>query len=199
MVNPSVKISNIITKDNYFNKRTGLTLIELLVVIAIVGILSTLTIITINSAKAKARDAKRMHDTRQIIIALSMYYQDYGYYPKYTFNCGFLMNFGAECSGADPSNFLKPLQDAGYFAQTPVDPLNNGGYFYYYLSYACELTLGGSSPNYNSNTPTNYVLWWQYEKANRTCDSIIYNLCKVPPNQVDITGWMSHAACNYSQ
>ncbi len=63
------------------NNKQGFTLIELLVVIAIIGLLSTLSILALNSARARARDAKRVADVKQIQTALEMYYNDAGDYP----------------------------------------------------------------------------------------------------------------------
>ena len=62
----------------------GFTLIELLVVIAIIGILSTLSVLALNSARARARDAKRIADIRQIQTALEMYYNENNEYPSST-------------------------------------------------------------------------------------------------------------------
>ena len=59
----------------------GFTLIELLVVIAIIGILSALSVLALNSARARARDAKRIADIRQIQTALEMYYNEFNVYP----------------------------------------------------------------------------------------------------------------------
>ncbi len=50
----------------------GFTLIELLVVIAIIGLLSTMAVISLNSARAKARDAKRLSDVKQLSTTLSL-------------------------------------------------------------------------------------------------------------------------------
>ena len=61
--------------------KKGFTLIELLVVIAIIGLLSTLSILALNTARARARDVKRVSDVRQIQTALEMYYNDAGIYP----------------------------------------------------------------------------------------------------------------------
>ncbi len=61
--------------------KSGFTLIELLVVVAIIGLLSTLSILALNSARARARDAKRVADVKQIQTALEMYYNDTGNYP----------------------------------------------------------------------------------------------------------------------
>ncbi|MFA6995612.1 MAG: prepilin-type N-terminal cleavage/methylation domain-containing protein [Patescibacteria group bacterium] len=61
--------------------KSGFTLIELLVVIAIIGLLSTISILALNSARARARDAKRVADVKQIQTALEMYYNDVSTYP----------------------------------------------------------------------------------------------------------------------
>ena len=63
-------------------KYSGFTLIELLVVIAIIGLLSTMSVLALNSARARARDAKRLADVKQISTALEIYYNDSGNYPS---------------------------------------------------------------------------------------------------------------------
>lgn len=61
----------------------GFSLIELLVVIAIIGILSSVVMVSLNSARAKGRDAKRVTDLKQLSLALSLYYDACGrQYPS---------------------------------------------------------------------------------------------------------------------
>ena len=62
-------------------KKKGFTLIELLVVVAIIGLLATLSVVALNTARAKARDAKRVADVKQIQTALELYYNDNSGYP----------------------------------------------------------------------------------------------------------------------
>lgn len=67
--------------------RQGFTLIELLVVIAVIGILSSIVMASLNSARTKARDAKRQADIRQLQTAIQLYYDDYGTFPSDNGSC----------------------------------------------------------------------------------------------------------------
>jgi len=58
----------------FAKKNQGFTLIELLVVIAIIGILASIVLVSLGGARAKARDATRQSDLRQIQLAQEMYY-----------------------------------------------------------------------------------------------------------------------------
>lgn len=64
-----------------FKSNKGFTLIELLVVISIIGLLSSIVLASLNTARAKGRDAKRMSDIREIRNALELYRTTTGYYP----------------------------------------------------------------------------------------------------------------------
>jgi len=55
-------------------RKSGFTLIELLVVISIIGFLSTLAVVSLNDARKKARDSKRIADIKQLQTALDLYY-----------------------------------------------------------------------------------------------------------------------------
>ncbi len=65
-------------------KNNGFTLVELLVVIAIIGILASVVLVSLNSARAKARDARRIADLKQVSLALENYYDDELEYPDAT-------------------------------------------------------------------------------------------------------------------
>ncbi len=62
------------------NKK-GFTLIELLVVIAIIGILASIVLASLNSARRKSRDARRIADIKQIQLALEFYFDATRAYP----------------------------------------------------------------------------------------------------------------------
>jgi len=71
------------TRKNTTHSR-GFTLIELLVVIAIIGILATIAVVALQNARAKARDARRVADVKQMQTALELYFNDKQHYPSAT-------------------------------------------------------------------------------------------------------------------
>jgi len=83
-------------------KNKGFTLIELLVVIAIIGILSSVVLASLNSARQKGRDGRRIADLKQLQLALELSYDANGTYP----------------SALSEANLVTP----GYISVVPVDP-----------------------------------------------------------------------------
>lgn len=59
----------------------GFTLIELLVVIGIISNLSVIAIVNLNDARARARDAARLHDLNTFSKGLELYFSTHGLYP----------------------------------------------------------------------------------------------------------------------
>jgi prepilin-type N-terminal cleavage/methylation domain-containing protein len=112
----------------------GFTLIELLVVIAIISLLSSVIMVSINNARIRARDARRMSDLKEIKTALELYYNAKGYYPAS--DCGWDCNGYRVSYSAASWNVLKA--ELAPYINLPVDPINSGdspwygGYTYAY-------------------------------------------------------------------
>jgi len=139
----------------HFNKaKLGFTLIELLVVISIIGLLSSVVLASLNSARMKARDAKRIEDIRQIQLALEMYYDDNGKYPL-TSGGNWVM-----------SNPLSTVSDCGtgYWGNGGASSFT--GKMFPYMAQLPNDPLGGKGCTYAINESNNY-----FNYAYRSIDS----------------------------
>lgn len=113
--------------------KKGFTLIELLVVIAIIGLLSSVVLSSLNTARAKSRDSKRLADLHELRTALELYANsNSGSYPStgggFQGNCP---DFGGyPLSG---TNGYVPGLAPTHIATLPTDPKpvsTNGCYLY---------------------------------------------------------------------
>jgi prepilin-type N-terminal cleavage/methylation domain-containing protein len=101
----------------------GFTIIELLVVIAIIGILSSVVLASLNGARSKGRDSRRISDLKQIQLALEMWY---------------------DSNGVEYPDALSSLATT-YISAVPTDPQTSAAYLYDNLtsaSAACSVSSG---------------------------------------------------------
>ena len=112
----------------YFTKATkGFTLIELLVVIAIIGILSSIVLASLNTARQKSRDARRVADIKQIQLAMQLYYDASSTYPT-------------------ALSELAPT----YIATIPTDPVGQAAYPYERLNSGASYHIGADLEDANN-------------------------------------------------
>ncbi|MCC6405272.1 MAG: type II secretion system protein [Candidatus Yanofskybacteria bacterium] len=99
------------TPTKFLRREKGFTLVELLVVIAIIGVLATLVLLQLGTARARARDTKRITDVNQIRTAVEQYFEDNG--------------------GVYPTA-ITAAEIGRYLTRVPVDPLTSQPYGYAY-------------------------------------------------------------------
>ena len=142
----------------------GFTLIELLVVIDIIGLLSSVVLASLNSARVRANDAKRLSDIHQISNALQLYASDNnGLYPPGTYDSR---------TPSDWTTFSNYL--VKYFPNgVPVDPKNasaegdmlpqcgNCGMYYYYANGTGFVLYARVAVNSNGNASDQYSHYFQ--------------------------------------
>ncbi|MBU1178801.1 type II secretion system GspH family protein [Patescibacteria group bacterium] len=103
-------------------KNKGFTLIELLVVIAIIGVLASVVLASFNSARKKARDARRIADVKQLQLAMELYFDANSAYPA----------------------TLAALVTGGHISTVATDPLGAVAYSYELCSGGLNYHLGAS-------------------------------------------------------
>ncbi len=123
---------------------SSFTLVEMLVVVAVVGILASALLVSLGGSRAKARDARRISDLREVQNALELYYDRNESYPV-------VPNSGTPLSWEELKTELK---NGGITSHIPDDPLNDENYKYVYAQ--CGV---------NVNTkPQEYMLRARLEK-----------------------------------
>jgi prepilin-type N-terminal cleavage/methylation domain-containing protein len=117
------------------------TLIELLVVIAIIGILSSVVLASMNSARKKGRDARRLQDVKSLQVALELSFDANSAYPTTTAGTPVILATG---TGAGQIA-------AAYISTIPKDPLSTGTGAtirnYYYAGTTTSYCLGALLEN----------------------------------------------------
>ena len=118
--------------------KKGFTLIELLVVISVISLLSSIVFASLNNARVKARNAKRIQDINQLANAFNL-----GYVSSFPINGGDWACVSADCYGNWNDFITNGTVDAGFtpFISKPVDPAgrrdtgggipDTGGYIYF--------------------------------------------------------------------
>lgn len=149
--------------SNLRRKSKGFTLIELLVVIAIIGILAAVVLVSLNSARAKSRDAKRVADVRQLQTALELYFNDCNSYPLAATASALDGNEGLD----DGCNNFEATPSGGVIlARTPIAPTPfetgctaaNNTYMYtgtastYSITFCLGATTGGLAAGIHTAT-----------------------------------------------
>jgi len=136
------------------HRKAGFTLIELLVVIAIIAILASVIFVSLATTRAKARDAKRIADLKQVQTALELYRNDNGGYPIGNWNTPTLWT----------TNLTTALVNPGYISSIPLDPV--GTDFYRFYSNISPYTCNG-----RTWSDYEYVITFDLEKANANIPS----------------------------
>jgi prepilin-type N-terminal cleavage/methylation domain-containing protein len=127
-----------------FSKKQGFTLIELLVVIAIISLLASIVMASLNTARSKARDARRMQDLHEINNAIQLYIADNGRAPD--LGCDSPDRDCVASSTAVQEWYRLSVNLSKYLPNLPIDPMNGESfgpeeYSYRYYAPAFQVWL----------------------------------------------------------
>lgn len=136
------------------SRSSGFTLIELLVVVAIIGLLSSVVLASLNNARAKAKDTRRVADLKQMQLALELYHSDNNAYP--------VAAWRSQCAawGSVAADDVIPSLVPAHMPMFPTDPdmnaaandccyiYNSNGTDYKLLAHSCSKANYGSQPTF---------------------------------------------------
>lgn len=133
--------------------RGGFTLIELLVVVSIIGLLASAVMVSLNNARVKARDARRLADAHQLITGIELAAERLNHYPNTS--CAWCISTGGD-------NWISEMY--GYeMSRLPKDPENNCSsakeVCYYYISNGTDYCLQVSQELDATNSPFYRGYW----------------------------------------
>lgn len=136
----------------------GFTLIELLVVIAIIGILSAVVISSLNTARMRSRDTKRLSELKSLQVAIEMAKTD-GTSPPEVYNH----------TGSGILNYLIP----NYISVVPTEgPIYAYPYYYY-----CNVnTMIPANVCHNDTDSNTYAIYFRTESTTSLGSAGIYCL-----------------------
>ena len=162
------------------NKNKGFTLIELLVVIAIIGVLAAVILSSLNSARAKARDAKRVQEITQVNTAIELYIADNGHAPDLGDpSCLSLDTSNTNCFSDDSQASWATLasQLSPYISQLPTDPCGE----------RCR-----------SQASSGFVAYAQQAEQAITFNVVVYDMGKDPQETSDVINKYLSSSVDYS-
>lgn len=138
------------------NKK-GFTIVELLLVIAIIGFLASIVLASLQGARAKTRDARRMQDLGQIRTALILYYDFYNNWIEDNSGYGYQRDgqgWFNYVGGPYHESIVQAFIDSGFLSTEIIDP--TGG-------RSSDPTSGYAYMKYHCGTPTKVYVYAKLE------------------------------------
>lgn len=172
-------------------KNLGFTLIELLVVVAIIGILASVVLASLNTARGKARDARRFSDLRQLQNVMELYYDKCGTYvvkqncTGTAYGSGGYGWFDSPSYPGSAGSVAQGLVDAGVVSSIFIDPSGQ-------IS-SDTTTRSGYMIAADSN---NYTIWANLENPTAT-NIATQNTCFFSGYDNYTSGYSAPAKINY--
>ncbi|MEI7620460.1 MAG: FISUMP domain-containing protein [Candidatus Falkowbacteria bacterium] len=190
-------------QNSHREVKKAFTLIELLVVIAIIGILATISVVAFQNARAKARDAKRVADIKQIQTALELYFNDKNQYPL---TAEFTANGLSSTSTLGTTTYMVNVPTAPTPADGTCSNTDNSFYYNsddgstYTISFCLGNNIGDLTGGLNTASPAGITYGGAGSEGNNaavcSCDNASLPCCNLCHPSLAVCQGGDHCARN---
>lgn len=175
-----------------YKKPRGFTIVELLIVIVVIAVLAAIAVVAYNGIQARANDARRASDLRQVVKLIEAYNAENGSYPS---TGGLSVAYADNnCTNANPNKRADWVPGLGVTLPQSFGPRQAGYGCYIYASNGTQFVV--SAWRALQTGPQTNLMYRRFGFREANFSATDYYYCNVTPSLNDY--WSSFYQYSYT-